>query len=153
MQDTTTLEKCLVTIKVHILCLLKDRGVWDFYMLWKSVCVYLYISFFFFLGVNFLVFFCCLFIYIYIYICIYVYLFIVYCHDIKFNVEANLCVSGSTLRDQNALDISRLAESCNAQCGKIWKGRVNLKVCLCSSFFFLVCLKCSWEFKTVEVIP
>ena len=142
MQDTATLEKCLVTIKVHILCLLKDRGVWDFYMLWKSVCVYLYI-FFFFLGVNFLVFFYCLFIYI----------FIVYCHDIKFNVEANLCVSGSTLRDQNALDISRLAESCNAQYGKIWKGRVNLKVCLCSSFFFLVCLKCSWEFKTFEVIP
>ena len=110
--------------------------------------MYLYISFIFFLGVNFLFFFCCLFIYIYIYIyvCIYVYLFIVYCHDIKFNVEANveanLCVSGSTLRDQNALDISRLAESCNAQCGKIWKGRVNLKVCLCCSFFFLVCLKC-----------
>ena len=80
-----------------------------------------------------------------LYICvyIYIYLYIVYCYDIKFNGEADLCVSSSTLRDQNALDISRLAESCNAQCGKIWKGRVNLKVCLCSSFFFLVCLKCS----------
>ena len=138
MQDIATLEKCLVTIKVHILCLLKDRGVWDFYMLWKSVCVYLYISFiiFFWESIFWSLFIVCLYIYIYIYI------FIVYFHDIKFNVEANLCVSGSTLRDQNALDISRLAESCNAQCGKIWKGRVNLKVCLCCSFFFLVCLKC-----------
>ena len=89
-----------------------------------QVCV----SFFF--GVNFMVY-------------LFIYFYVVYCYDIKFNGEADLCVSSSTLRDQNALDISRLAESCNAQCGKIWKGRVNLKVCLCSSFFFLVCLKCS----------
>ena len=81
----------------------------------ESVCVYLYISFIFFWGVNFLVFFYSLFIYINIYI----YLYIVYCYDIKFNGEADLCVSSSTLRDQNALDVSRLVESCNAQCGKI----------------------------------
>ena len=106
------------------------------------MCVFIHIFYIFFWESIFWSFFVvCL--YIYIYICIYVYLFIVYCHDIKFNVEANLCVSGSTLRDQNSLDMSRLAESCNAQCGKFWKGRVNLKVCLCSSFFFLVCLKCS----------
>ena len=109
------------------------------------MCIYTYLLFFFWESIFCSFFVVCL--YIYIYVCIYVYLFIVYCHDIKFNVEANveanLCVSGSTLRDQNALDISRLAESCNAQCGKIWKGRVNLKVCLCCSFFFLVCLKCS----------
>ena len=145
MQDTATLEKCLVTIKVHILCLLKDRGVWDFYMLWKSVCVYLYIFFIYFFWESIF--------WSFFIVCLYIYIFIVYCHDIKFNAEANLSVSGSTLRDQNALDISRLAESCNAQYGKIWKGRVNLKVCLCCSFFFLVCLKCSWEFKTFEVIP
>ena len=136
MQDTATLEKCLVTIKVHILFFLKDKGVWDFYMLWKCVCVYLYISFIFFGESIFWSFFIvCLYIYIYIYI----YLYIVYCYDIKFNVEANLCVSGSTHRDQNALDISRLAGSYNAQCGKIWKGHVNLKVCLCC-FIFLFSL-------------
>jgi len=67
VQDAATLEKCLVTIKVHILCLLKDKGVWDFYMLWKCVCVFIYI-FYFFWRVNFLVFFYSLFIYIYIFI-------------------------------------------------------------------------------------
>ncbi|KAK4576259.1 hypothetical protein RGQ29_026994 [Quercus rubra] len=34
---------------------------------------------------------------------------------------------GSTLRDQNALYLSRQAETCNAQCGQIWKGPINLK--------------------------
>ena len=82
----------------------------------ESVCVCVFIHiFYFFWGFNFLVFFYSLFIYIYIYI----YLYIVYCYDIKFNGEADLCVSSSTLRDQNALDVSRLVESCNAQCGKI----------------------------------
>ena len=76
----------------------------------ESVCVYLYISFIFFGESIFWSFFI---------VCLYIYIYIVYCYDIKFNGEADLCVSSSTLRDQNALDISRLAELCNAQCGKI----------------------------------
>ena len=91
----------------------RQRCLRFLYVVKVCVCVCLYISFIFFWGVNFLVFFYSLFIYIYIY------LYIVYCYDIKFNGEADLCVSSSTLRDQNALDVSRLAESCNAQCGKI----------------------------------
>ena len=116
----------------------RQRCLRFLYAVKERVCVFIHIFYIFFWeSIFWSLFIVCLYIYIYIYI------FIVYFHDIKFNVEANLCVSGSTLRDQNALDISRLAESCNAQCGKIWKGRVNLKVCLCCSFFFLVCLKCS----------
>ena len=91
----------------------RQRCLRFLYVVKVCVCVCLYISFIFFWGVNFLVFFYSLFIYIYIY------LYIVYCYDIKFNGEADLCVSSSTLRDQNALDVSRLVESCNAQCGKI----------------------------------
>ena len=37
-------------------------------------------------------------------------------------------VSKSTLRDLNARDLSKQAESCNAQCGKILKGPSSLKV-------------------------
>ena len=59
-----------------------------------------------------------------------------------------LCVSGSTLGDKNALDLSRQAESCNAQRGKILKGTVNVFLLL---FFFF--FKWSWEFKTSEAIP
>ena len=60
------------------------------------------------------------------------------------------CVSGSTLGDKNALDLSRQAESCNAQCGKILKGTVNVFLLLLFFFFFF---KWSWEFKTSETIP
>ena len=77
------------------------------------VCIYTYLLFFFGESIFWSFFIVCLYIYIYIY------LYIVYCYDIKFNGEADLCVSSSTLRDQNALDVSRLAESCNAQCDKI----------------------------------
>ena len=66
---------------------------------------------------------------------IFLFFYVVYCYGIKFNVEANLCVSGSTLRDQNALDLYRQAESCNAQCGEIWKDPVNPKVWLCCFIF------------------
>ena len=37
-------------------------------------------------------------------------------------------VSKSTLRDLNARDLSKQAESCNAQCAKILKGPSSLKV-------------------------
>ena len=90
----------------------RQRCLRFLYVVKVCVCVYLYISFIFFGESIFWSFFIvCLYIYIYLYI--------VYCYDIKFNGEADLCVSSSTLRDQNALDVSRLAESCNAQCGKI----------------------------------
>ena len=101
------------------------------------VCVYL-----FFLG-SILWFFFFIFLFVYV----------VYCYDIKFNVEAYLCFSGSTLRDQNALYLSRQAETCNAQCGQIWKGPINLKVWLCCIIFHVGCLKCSCDFKTSETIP
>ena len=74
MQDTATLEKCVTMIKVHILYMLKDKGdisFLDFYMLCKCVCI-----FFFFWGQFY-----GLFIYLFIF-------YVVYCYDIKFNVEA-----------------------------------------------------------------
>ena len=45
-------------------------------------------------------------------------------------------VSKSTLRDLSARDLSKQAESCNAQCGKILKGPSSLKVYFVVSFYF-----------------
>ena len=44
--------------------------------------------------------------------------------------------SKSTLRDLNARDLSKQAESCNAQCGKMLKGPSSLKVYFVVSFYF-----------------
>ena len=45
-------------------------------------------------------------------------------------------VSKSTLRDLNARDLSKQAESCNAQCGKMLKDPSSLKVYFVVSFYF-----------------
>lgn len=63
---------------------------------------------------------------------------LVYGFDIKFNVETNLWALSSThlcYRDQNISNPLGQAESCNAQCGRILRGCLNLKVWLCCFFF------------------
>ena len=47
-----------------------------------------------------------------------------------------MITSKSTLRDLNARDLSKLAESCNAQYGKMLKGLSSLKVYFVVSFYF-----------------
>ena len=47
-----------------------------------------------------------------------------------------MITSKSTLRDLIARDLSKQAESCNAQCGKMLKGPSSLKVYFVVSFYF-----------------